>query len=98
VDEAVIRFRQWLESLDVVPTIVAMRRQLEDKIRAEAERTRLKLAPRLAPEDAETFDKMTQALVNKILHEPTTILKRAEGHDNKAALLATTRKLFNLDD
>jgi glutamyl-tRNA reductase len=98
VDEAVIRFRQWYESLDVVPTIVALRRQLEDKIRAEAERTRLKLAPRLAPEDAETFDKMTQALVNKILHEPTTILKRAEGHDNKAALLATTRKLFNLDD
>ena len=29
VDEAVIRFRQWYESLDVVPTIVALRRQLE---------------------------------------------------------------------
>jgi glutamyl-tRNA reductase len=98
VDEAVIRFRQWYESLDVVPTIVALRRQLEDKIRAEAERTRLKLAPKLAPEDAEAFDKMAQALVNKILHEPTTILKRAEGHDNKATLLATTRKLFKLDD
>jgi glutamyl-tRNA reductase len=98
VDEAVIRFRQWYESLDVVPTIVALRRQLEDKIRAEAERTRQKLAPKLSDEDAEAFDKMAQALVNKILHEPTTILKKAGGHDNKAALLATTRKLFKLDD
>ncbi len=98
VDEAVIRFRQWYESLDVVPTIVSLRRQLEEKIRAEAERTRLKLAPKLSAEDAEAFDKMAQALVNKILHEPTTILKKAEGHDNKATLLATTRKLFKLDD
>ncbi len=98
VDEAVIRFRQWYESLDVVPTIVALRRQLEDKIRAEAERTRQKLAPKLAAEDAAAFEKMAQALVNKILHEPTTILKKAEGHDNKATLLATTRKLFKLDD
>ena len=98
MDEAVIRFRQWYESLDVVPTIVALRRQLEDKIRAEAERTRQKLAPKLAAEDAAAFEKMAQALVNKILHEPTTILKKAEGHDNKATLLATTRKLFKLDD
>ena len=98
VDEAVIRFRQWYESLDVVPTIVALRRQLEDKIRAEAERTRQKLAPKLSSEDAEAFEKMAQALVNKILHEPTTILKKAEGHDNKATLLATARKLFKLDD
>ena len=98
VDEAVIRFRQWYDSLDVVPTIVALRQQLEDKIRAEAERTRLKLAPKLSEGDAEAFEKMTQALVNKILHEPTTLLKRAEGHDDKATLLATTRKLFKLDD
>ncbi len=98
VDEAVIRFRQWYESLDVVPTIIALRKQLEDKIRAEAERTRMKLAAKLSDEDAEAFDRMAQALVNKILHEPTTILKRAEGHDNKAALLATTRKLFKLDE
>ena len=98
VDEAVIRFRQWYDSLDVVPTIVALRQQLEDKIRAEAERTRLKLAPKLSEADAEAFEKMTQALVNKILHEPTTLLKRAEGHDDKATLLATTRRLFKLDD
>ena len=82
----------------VVPTIVALRRQLEDKIRAEAERTRHNLAHKLSDEDAAAFDKMAQALVNKILHEPTTILKKAEGHDNKAALLATTRKLFKLDE
>jgi len=29
IDEAVIRFREWHEALDVVPTIVALRGKLE---------------------------------------------------------------------
>jgi len=96
VDEAVIRFRQWYESLDVVPTIVELRRKFENVIRAEVARTFAGGAPEgIAPE---TLDKMVHALVNKILHDPTTILKREEGHGNKAQLLAAVRKLFQLDD
>jgi len=96
VDEAVIRFRQWYESLDVVPTIVGLRRKFEQVIRAEVARTCLggdtcSVAP-------EGLDKMVNALVNKILHDPTTILKREEGHGDKAQLLAAVRKLFKLDD
>ena len=96
VDEAVIRFRQWYENLDVVPTIVGLRRKFEEVIRAEVTRTCLGGDGKGAAEDA--LDKMVHALVNKILHDPTTILKREEGHGNKAQLLAATRKLFKLDD
>ena len=39
VDEAVIRFRQWYQSLDVVPTIVGLRRKFELVIRSEVTRT-----------------------------------------------------------
>jgi len=96
VDEAVIRFRQWYQSLDVVPTIVGLRRKFEQVIRAEVARTCPGGSPHGVAEDA--LDKMVNALVNKILHDPTTILKCEEGHGNKAQLLAATRKLFKLDD
>jgi len=96
VDEAVIRFRQWYQSLDVVPTIVGLRRKFEQVIRAEVARTCPGGSPQGVAEDA--LDKMVNALVNKILHDPTTILKCEEGHGNKAQLLAATRKLFKLDD
>ena len=96
VDEAVIRFRQWYESLEVVPTIVALRRKFEQVIRAEVDRTGLAGAEQGVGDEA--LDKMINALVNKILHDPTTILKREEGHGNKAQLLAAIRKLFRLDD
>ena len=96
VDEAVIRFRQWYQSLDVVPTIVGLRRKFEQVIRAEVARTCPGGNPQGVAEDA--LDKMVNALVNKILHDPTTILKREEGHGNKAQLLAAARKLFKLDE
>jgi glutamyl-tRNA reductase len=96
VDEAVIRFRQWYENLDVVPTIVGLRRKLEDVIRAELARSCMNGSNQALAEDV--LDKMVNALVNKILHDPTTILKREEGHGNKAQLLAAVRKLFKLDD
>jgi glutamyl-tRNA reductase len=96
VDEAVIRFRQWYESLDVVPTIVGLRRKFEEVIRAEVGRTCQGGDARGVAPDA--LDKMVNALVNKILHDPTTILKREEGHGDKAQLLAAVRKLFKLDD
>jgi glutamyl-tRNA reductase len=96
VDEAVIRFRQWYQSLDVVPTIVGLRRKFEQVIRAEVTRTCPGGHTQGVAEDA--LNKMVNALVNKILHDPTTILKREEGHGNKAQLLAATRKLFKLDE
>lgn len=96
VDEAVIHFRRWYDSLDVVPTIIALRRKFEQVIRAEVART---CVGGQAPEVAEeALDKMVHALVNKILHDPTTILKREEGHGNKAQLLACVGKLFKLDE
>ena len=39
VDEAVIRFRQWYESLDVVPTIVALRNKMEAIAEREVKKT-----------------------------------------------------------
>ncbi len=96
IDEAVIQFRNWIESLDVVPTIVALHHQLENIAETEMRKTMSSLQ-NLTEEDARALQRMTQAMINKILHAPTTYLKRNGCMGNRSLHLDVTRKLFNLD-
>jgi glutamyl-tRNA reductase len=96
IDEAVIRFREWRESLDVVPTIVALRKRLESVADAEIRRT--VQAQGLSAEQAEALHRMMAAFVNKALHEPTLFLKREGMGGDKAAQIDLVRKLFKLDE
>ncbi len=97
VDEAVIRFRHWFESLDVVPTIVDLRKKMDTIANAEVEKT-LHTLNHLPKNDRNAIHKMTNALVNKILHDPTLYLKNNQFHGNRASCIDITRKLFKLDD
>lgn len=96
VDEAVIHFRQWYDTLKVVPTIVALRNKMEGIAQGEIEKT-LNSLKHLSDSDAQAIQRMTNALINKILHDPTLFLKNNGYHGNKSACLNITRKLFNLD-
>lgn len=97
IDEAVIAFRRWYETLDVVPTIVSLRGKVEGLARQELEKTLASL-DHLSEADKQAIKRMTGALVNKILHEPTHFLKKNGCYGNKAVSLDLTRKLFNLED
>jgi glutamyl-tRNA reductase len=97
VDEAVIQFRRWFQGLDVVPTIVGLRDKMEEIRQRELKKTFGSLHS-ISEEDKVAVDRLTAALVNKILHDPTVFLK-AKGHkDEKSLYLDITRRLFNLDD
>ena len=95
VDEAVIRFQEWLASLDVVPTIVALRNKLETIAQVELQKTLNSLS--LASEEREALERMTNALVKKVLHDPTLLLKRDGCHGSRSVYVDLVRKLFNLD-
>ncbi len=95
VDEAAIRFRQWLENLSVVPTIKALREKVENITRAELDKTRG--SQRFSPEQEAAIERMTTAMVNKILHDPTLLLKTAGCYADKSQHIDLTRKLFKLD-
>jgi len=97
VDEAVIKFQEWVEYLDVVPTIVALRKKFEDIADAEMKKTLSNLR-HLPDSDQSAISKMTSALINKILHDPTLYLKSDGCHRDKAVYIDMARKLFNLDD
>ncbi|MFO7839408.1 MAG: glutamyl-tRNA reductase [Desulfosalsimonadaceae bacterium] len=95
VDEGVFRFRSWFDSLDVVPTIVALREKLHAIAAAELHKTLH--SAEFSEEQQEALEKMTEAMINKILHDPTMFLKNPGNHRNKSAYVDLTRNLFNLD-
>jgi glutamyl-tRNA reductase len=95
VAEEVEHYLNWLASLDVVSTITALRRQVEDVRQKELEWLfhRLNLDER----QQDLVANMTQRLVNKILHEPTLRLKAEAANGNGASYISTMRELFLLD-
>jgi glutamyl-tRNA reductase len=73
IDEAVIRFRQWYESLDVVPTIIALRNKLESIAGAEVKKTLQ--SNQISGQGADAIQKMTNAIINKVLHNIDVVRK-----------------------
>ena len=97
VDEAVIRFREWANSLSVVPTIVALRNKLDVIADAEIKKT-VRSLDHLSEKDRNALYRMKNAMIKKLLHDPTLFLKNNGDQKNVSFYLDITRKLFNLDD
>jgi len=89
-------FETWLESMEVVPTIAEMREQAE-VIRAEELKRAYKRLSDLSDADRKVIEKMTESITNKMLHEPTSQLRKAGGGRRGVAVLETTRYLYGLD-
>ncbi|MDP6086620.1 MAG: glutamyl-tRNA reductase, partial [Nitrospinota bacterium] len=97
IDEESDAFLRWMETLEVIPTIVSLRERAEAvRLKEVADlRSRLK---GLSPEAEEAVDALTASLVNKLLHSPITELKRRAAGDDAPTFLRVTRSLFGLDD
>ena len=89
------RFDGWLAALRAVPTIRHLRERAEAIRLAELERALPRL--RLGPAEREAVEYLTRALVNKLLHEPVTQLRRAAEREDGVATLEVARVLFDLD-
>jgi glutamyl-tRNA reductase len=95
--EELANFMAYLSSLDVLPIIIEIRKQA-DLIRQIEIKKAIRRMPDLTPEMEKQIEVLTTAIVNKILHRPTTRL-RGESHGPFAADYATlTRYLFGLDE
>ncbi len=98
IEEEVSSFMSWVDQTDIFPTIVAMRERCIAVKDAEVERALAKLA-HLDERDRKVIAQMAHALTNKILHRPTTTLKRraAEGTANRE-VVDLVHELFDLPD
>jgi glutamyl-tRNA reductase len=92
--EETVRFQEWHRSLDVVPTIVALRRYAEE-IRAEA----LACCQRetLPRADHRALEIMTARIVSRLLHAPIVELKRVAGLPEGKLYARTLEQLFGLE-
>jgi glutamyl-tRNA reductase len=90
------RFECWLGSLEVVPTIASLRERADEIVRrvlAENEER----WEELSETDRERLATMSQAIVSRLLHEPTVRMKRSAGSDGAYLYVSALRELFGLD-
>ncbi|MDH4321296.1 MAG: glutamyl-tRNA reductase [Desulfobulbaceae bacterium] len=96
VAEEVLKFRQWLENMEVAPTIAAIRRQGEAIKEQELAKTLASLG-NLSEKEKKAVQGLAASIVNKMLHHPMLYLKTDCKPDEKKQKLDMARKLFNLD-
>ncbi len=97
IAEEVEKFQDWLATLQVKPTIVALRQQLDQVRQAEVEKTLANLTD-LGAKERKAIESMSSAIINKILHHPTKVLKQANSGDEGSLYLDAVRALFDLPD
>jgi glutamyl-tRNA reductase len=95
VHEQIEAFQGWRSSLDVVPTIVSLRRSFESTMAAEIERVGL---GSLSEEQRRKVTGLLRSYTNKLLHGPVTRLKEASETGDGLTHVHSVRYLFGLQE
>ena len=96
VAEEVVKFGQWLEGMELAPTITAIRQKANAIREAEVAKT-MNTLKSLSEGERRSVEMLTNAIVNKLLHDPMLFLKKITPHDNPQLKLDFVRQLFGLD-
>ena len=87
---------EWMKSLEVTPTIVALRSRVDEIKRAEVEKILDRLA-HLSPQDRDVVEGMASSIVNKLIHRTMVTLKTEVNSSSGPAFVEAARRFFNLD-
>ena len=85
-------FLEWWHTLEVLPTVINLRHKADQIREKELSKTLKRLHGKLSSEELVSIDAMTQAIVNKLLHEPTLFLKNRPSSPE----LALARELLGI--
>jgi glutamyl-tRNA reductase len=97
VKEEVVQFTNWYRSLEVIPTLTALRTKFEEIRKKELEKT-FSLHPHLSDKEKRSLEALTQAIINKILHPPMTLLKQPNEEAMADLYVDALRTLFDLSE
>ncbi len=97
IDEETIKFRNWMNSLSAVPTIVSVREKAETIRQNELRKTFSQL-PDLSDREKEAIEILTKSIIKKFLHDPIVFLKKKAQRNAQAVYMDFTQQLFNLID
>jgi len=95
IEGYVERFMKWLRELEVAPLIAELKEKAES-IRKEVLSKRLpKLG--LTPEQEQEVDNITRIIINKLLHQPiTSVKKKAVEEETRSQVVQIFREIFGL--
>ncbi len=97
VDEEVGQILHWLKSLEVTPTIVALRHRAEAIKQAEIEKALARLQ-NLSAQERSVVEGLASGIVNKLLHGSLVTLKAESTSGGGAMFIEAARRFFGLDD
>jgi glutamyl-tRNA reductase len=97
VVEEVGLVRQWLQSLEVTPTIVALRARIDEIKKSEIDKTMGRLG-NLSLTERELVEAMASSIVNKLIHNTMVTLKAEVNSSEGAAFVEAARRFFGLGD
>jgi glutamyl-tRNA reductase len=95
VKEEVDRFTAWMQSREIIPTVVALRQRFEAIRQSELQRLEGKMSG-LPPEARERVDEITHLIVEKLLLTPTEQLKAVNDETTIVAYSDALNRLFSL--
>ncbi len=90
-------FLRWLESQQVTPTIVDLRRKFEEVKAGEVAKA-LQVLGTPDPKTARVIESLAASIVNKVLHAPVAALKKENEARSPMELVAVVRELFDLPE
>jgi glutamyl-tRNA reductase len=95
VQDEVVKFVRWYRSLDTTPTIIALRKKFEEIRKKELDKT-LALHPDLSEKEKKSLEALTSSIINKILHDPLTLIKKGQEESVTDLYLDALQTLFQL--
>ena len=97
IAEEIARFVRSRSIRDGMPVLAQLRARADQIAKAEAERTLANLGGDLSEKQRRTVQAMAQAIINKLLHEPTARLRELRPDEDANRLADAAAQLFGLD-
>ncbi|MDF0652653.1 MAG: glutamyl-tRNA reductase [Nitrospira sp.] len=94
--EEVTTTLDWMKSLEVTPTIVALRNRVDEMKQAEVDKVLARL-PHLSSQDRELVEGLASSIVNKLIHRTMVTLKAEVNSTSGPAFVEAARRFFSLD-
>ncbi|WP_243386146.1 glutamyl-tRNA reductase [Bacillus kexueae] len=97
IEEGIVEFTQWLNTLGVVPVISALR-QKALTIQAETMKSIERKMPNLTEREKKVLNKHTKSIINQLLRDPILKVKELAAEKDSDQYLQLFQEIFNIEE
>ncbi|WP_226667163.1 glutamyl-tRNA reductase [Metabacillus litoralis] len=97
IEEEIVQFKQWINTLGVVPVIAALRNKALS-VQAETMESIERKMPNLTDRERKVLNKHTKSIINQLLKDPIVKVKELSAEPNAQESLELFKKIFNIEE